>query len=108
MGHASTSYSEGYFNDKKKRVMAKFNGRPRVDLFLKLEYNDYLGAAAIFQNNLVLDRAEENLDSRPNFESNCTSPVDPPSPIQPNPNFNPDHPKTKPEVDPDTVSYDNW
>lgn len=109
--HATTSYSEGYFNDKKHRVMRRFQGRPRCDLFLKMEHEDYNGSAAAFQDRLVIDRAQQFTKSKAEDESSvpfAPEPVVPESSQPSSPDSCDSEPEKEPMFDSDTVSTDNW
>ncbi|CAH2100258.1 unnamed protein product [Euphydryas editha] len=51
--HATTSFVEGYFNDKKHRVLSQYKNRISVKKFLVIEYQDLQGSSGIFQHNLM-------------------------------------------------------
>ncbi|GFQ67699.1 NOF_8 protein [Trichonephila clavata] len=60
--HATTSYVEQFFGDKKERSLSKWKGLVRADVFLKHEYEEYSGSSAELISNLIVDVEREKLN----------------------------------------------
>lgn len=86
--HATTSYVESYFNDKKHRVLADYKNPIRVDKFLKIEHKDLQGGSALLNSNLLNDFQKKRI-KQDDAEASST--------IQ-----------TDVCLNEDAYSYDNW
>ncbi|XP_044585591.1 uncharacterized protein LOC123265770 isoform X3 [Cotesia glomerata] len=60
--HATTSYIEQFFGDKKQRSLKDWNNLIRADVFLKSEYQEYNGSSAELHSNLIKAKEQSDLD----------------------------------------------
>lgn len=100
--HSSTACVEGFFHDKKHRVLIRHQGRHRADKFLRLEHRDCIGSSSLFTGKLVADRADKL-----NPTDTTCSPTKPDKTENINENQFQSQKKAYTH-DPDTVSVDNW
>lgn len=68
--HASTSYIEQFFGDKKERSLKNWNNLLRADVFLKSEYQEYNGSSAELHSNLIKAKEQSDLDDISKFDNN--------------------------------------
>lgn len=60
--HASSSYCETYFGERKHRLASKYGCPIRADKFVRIEINDHEGSAKLFASKLIesLDQTKTN------------------------------------------------
>ncbi|XP_044597966.1 uncharacterized protein LOC123274426 [Cotesia glomerata] len=68
--HATTSYVEQFFGNKKERSLLKWNSLVRADVFLKHEYQEYTGSSAELQSNLITENEREDLNNKRKQDEN--------------------------------------